>query len=235
MTNSSPDWITCGEAQRLVCEICKSASSDCEPFRSVLRMGLLGHVRVSADRAVACRWDSADELADTIDLEFDDPVDHPETNFFLQHLLHRYGNDAPGLKGFACFLTGTFEFGDDRIGDTPLLWSFYVSGLKFSRTDMVRLFGTTPTAIDRNKSKKSGGAPTKYDWEGALVHLIAVANSRDGLHPQDKVTASHLARLMGNWFSENSPDGEHPADSLLRELGRRIVAEIERLVRSGKR
>jgi hypothetical protein len=74
---------------------------------------------------------------------------------------------------------------------------------------------------------KAGGAPRKWDWDGALVHLAVLAhNNPDGLFRDDggDPNQSDIARHLRAWFIEACDDA--PESSQLRDYGRRFVTEL---------
>ncbi len=102
-------------------------------------------------------------------------------------------------------------------------------GVKFLKS---ALPGVSAKVADENNisvqsEKRPGGRPPEYDWEGALAHLIALANRPDGLHPTNEPNASYLAELMASWFEQTA--GKEPASSELRKRGSVILRAIEKL------
>lgn len=76
-------------------------------------------------------------------------------------------------------------------------------------------------------TSKPGGAPRKWDWDGALLHLAAIAHgSPDGLLRDDGTdpNQSDIARHLQAWFI-NSRD-EAPENSQLRDYGKRFIIEL---------
>jgi hypothetical protein len=70
--------------------------------------------------------------------------------------------------------------------------------------------------------KRRPGRKQKWDWDGAVAHLMAIANTPDGL-PE---TQADMERLVGDWFVDNFDDS--PAESTIREKvrnWRRFIAE----------
>lgn len=70
-----------------------------------------------------------------------------------------------------------------------------------------------------------GGRPKKWDWEGALIHLIAIANKPDGL-PEGERAQARITRLMLEWFAANSSDGNTPAESEAKSRARRVMEAL---------
>jgi len=82
--------------------------------------------------------------------------------------------------------------------------------------------------------KNKGGPPTKYDWPGAIAHLVALANTPDGLDRTGRgreVNITYVAGLMEDWF-ETQGLGT-PGRSSLHEFARMVVNAILQL-RSSK-
>ena len=86
---------------------------------------------------------------------------------------------------------------------------------------MSRSIGTTAPS-----QRITAGRPQKWDWEGALAHLAAIANTPDGL-PSGHGAQSAIAKKMGEWFA--AKDGDSPADSELRKRAAMIMASIDAL------
>ena len=68
----------------------------------------------------------------------------------------------------------------------------------------------------------------KHDWEGAMIHLIALSNSPDGL-PTGYAAQAKIAQLMALWFQK--VHSREPANSELRLWAQRILNEIELLTK----
>lgn len=101
-----------------------------------------------------------------------------------------------------------------------------VVGLQFDRKALRSSFGEEPQphvtpafAIRSN----GGGRPPKYDWEGALIHIAALANLPDGL-PTGPGAQAEIARRIADWFA--SAAGECPADSEIRRRASRIMQAL---------
>lgn len=117
------------------------------------------------------------------------------------------------------WIAGDFSF-EERDGD---FWATgYASGVKFDRTAL--------PAVDRQYARpiaKVGGAPRKWDWDGALIHLAALAHKNaDGLLRDDasEPNQSDIARHLQAWFVDTCDDA--PESSQLREYGKRFVTEL---------
>jgi hypothetical protein len=70
---------------------------------------------------------------------------------------------------------------------------------------------------DFTVEKDPGGRPRKHDWEGALLHLIAVAN-HDGLALENQ---TEIRNIISDWFIQRT--GEMPADSAVKAMARRVL------------
>ncbi len=75
-----------------------------------------------------------------------------------------------------------------------------------------------------------GGAPRKWDWDGALLHLAALAHhGENGLFREDgsDPNQSDIARHLQAWFIDTCHNS--PENSQLREYGKRFVTELNAL------
>lgn len=82
---------------------------------------------------------------------------------------------------------------------------------------------TTPIPVP-SLSNPTGKRATKYDWEGALIGVIAAANSLDGL-PSGYGANAAIVELLARWFRDNQD--QEPATSELKKRASRILNEID--------
>lgn len=75
-------------------------------------------------------------------------------------------------------------------------------------------------AKDETPKRPRRGRPTEWDWGGALAHLVAVADGKDGL-PEIQ---AEIERLVADWFFEKKAD--QPAESAIREHVSSWCAEV---------
>lgn len=117
------------------------------------------------------------------------------------------------------WIAGDFSF-EERDGD--FCATGYASGVKFDRACL--------PALDRQDAKpiaKAGGAPRKWDWDGALLHLAVLAHhSPNGLFRDNggDPNQSDIARHLRAWFVDSCDDA--PESSQLRDYGKRFVTEL---------
>ena len=117
------------------------------------------------------------------------------------------------------WIAGDFSFEDC---DAGIYATGHACGVKF---DLAGL-----PALDRSYSKtppKPGGAPRKWDWDGALLHLAALAHeSPNGLFRENGTdpNQSDIARHLRAWFVDVCDDA--PESRQLRDYGKRFVTEL---------
>lgn len=80
-----------------------------------------------------------------------------------------------------------------------------------------------PPAIERYI-----GRPPKWDWEGAMAHVVAVANTPDGLETGPGAQAA-IERLIADWFTRASKDAGAPSESEVRKRASCIMKAIKNL------
>jgi hypothetical protein len=74
-------------------------------------------------------------------------------------------------------------------------------------------------------TRRAGGRPMKWDWEGAIAAVVAEANRNpDGL-PDGYGAQTKIEKMMAEWFLERAADC--PAESEIRKRAQKIVAEVE--------
>lgn len=117
------------------------------------------------------------------------------------------------------WIAGDFSFEDCDVG---IYAAGHACGVKFDLTGL--------PALDRPYSKpvaKSGGAPRKWDWDGALLNLAALAHeSSNGLFRENGAdpNQSDIAQHLRAWFVDVYEDA--PESSQLRDYGRRFATEL---------
>ena len=125
------------------------------------------------------------------------------------------------LKALATldWVAGDFLFEDD---DAGIYAQGHATDVKFDRGALPGL-GLSA----KKQSAGAGGAPRKWDWDGALLHLAALAHSSgDGLlrHDGSEPNQTDIADFLRAWFIETR--GDSPESSQLRFYGKRFVTEM---------
>ncbi len=117
------------------------------------------------------------------------------------------------------WIAGDFSFEDD---DSGVYATGSASGVKFDHAGLPAL-----DLLTAKPPTNPGGKPRKWDWDGALLHLAAIAHgSADGLFRDDgkDPNQSDIARHLRAWFIDVHKDA--PENSQLRDYGKRFVVEL---------
>jgi hypothetical protein len=104
------------------------------------------------------------------------------------------------------------------------------SGLKFeaNRIELLLPAAQLAAAIEKRagvSTARQMGRPTKWDWDGAMSHVIAVAQTPDGL-PTGHGAQAKIESMIAEWFEAET--GNSPAISQIRAKASRIIARIEK-------
>lgn len=167
--------------------------------------------------------------------EDDDPI-LVDVGFFIfsEELDWETGKlKATAIDGYG----NTFElfFWDqaDHLGTSLPRASFdaEMSGLKFEFSEIELLLPSA--ALQRsfsfttqsNSRQVSVGRPARWDWEGAMVYVIAKAQTPDGL-PTGHGAQARIEEMIAEWFS--SQTGDCPAPSQIRQRAAKIMRMLER-------
>lgn len=127
-----------------------------------------------------------------------------------------------GTAATADWIAGDFSF-DDR--DAGIYATGYADGVLFDLSGLPALGAT-----HAKPSRKAGGAPCKWDWDGAFLHLAALAHhTADGLYRDDgsDPNQSDIAKHLQAWFVDTCDKA--PEDSQLRDYGKRFETELNAL------
>lgn len=88
-----------------------------------------------------------------------------------------------------------------------------------------RDFPPPGTALAPLSPPRRGGRPPTWDWEGAMIEIVQLANRPDGLPEKQADLERHLAE----WFARRT--GSHPVESEIRKR----VARIYQAIREGRK
>jgi hypothetical protein len=105
-----------------------------------------------------------------------------------------------------------------------------IEGLSFKFSDVELLLPTLElrqsSAFSHDaRERRSIGRPTKWDWEGAMAHIVAEANTPDGL-PTGQGAQARIEELISAWFLTET--GNCPASSQVRQRAAAIMRMLER-------
>ena len=217
------EWIASREALRLVSEA--YALNDIEEYQSEEQRKRAARTR-AAD-ALFRRLTDGTLLARPMWFRFvqgnrDDGAEHL---FHLQEqdrvIDPNFWRTLQRLQAVATadWIAGDFSFNESDAGVYAI---GSATSVKFDRIAL--------PALDLLSSKpkpNTGGATRKWDWDGALLHLAALAHgSLDGLFRDDgkDPNQSDIARHLRAWFIDTRDDA--PESSQLREYGKRFITEL---------
>jgi hypothetical protein len=96
--------------------------------------------------------------------------------------------------------------------------------VQFLRADLDALW--PDPKIESTKVKNKGGRPPRWDWEGALIEVMRVANTPDGL-PSGRGAQAEIERIMRDWFvasSDEAPSTSDMPDYGETHKGRKLVS-----------
>ncbi|WP_448206469.1 hypothetical protein [Azospirillum sp. sgz302134] len=123
-----------------------------------------------------------------------------------------------------------YEWICDAYGDG--YFRIVLNGLSFelSQIEMFAPYGSPPAKEDLRHNPvvvpaRPTGRPRKHDWEGALIHVLTVANTPDGL-PAGHGAQAAIMRMMQEWFQANG--GEEPTEGEVKNRARRIMETLGR-------
>lgn len=84
---------------------------------------------------------------------------------------------------------------------------------------------TSFTTTSGNETRTRVGRPKTWDWEGALGHIVAVAQTPDGL-PTGPGAQARIEEIMSAWFMAET--GNSPAVSQVRQRAASIMRTLEK-------
>lgn len=73
--------------------------------------------------------------------------------------------------------------------------------------------------------RRSTGRPPRWDWEGALAHIVSLAQHPDGL-PTGPGAQARVEEMIAEWFIKEA--GECPSESQIRQRASKVMRTINR-------
>ncbi len=228
----SGDWISAREAKATVEQL--AGVSEAQAIAAICRRAVIA---VPVRASTFSRGEDPHDYIDRLDFFADREVDlshfkrtltqeaFAEIRGFFEligeALWDAYDDFKNGVE-YAVWATGDFK------AKVPMDFSdvtLTVVGLQFDRKALVSSFGEEPQPPETPAIaiRSNGGRPRKYDWEGALIHIAALANHPDGL-PTGSGAQAEIARRIADWFEGSG--GETPADSEIRRRAARIMQAL---------
>lgn len=89
----------------------------------------------------------------------------------------------------------------------------------------MQMAGTTALQPDLLDWRRSTGRPPRWDWEGALAHIVSLAQHPDGL-PTGPGAQARVEEMIAEWFMEEA--GDTPAESQIRQRASKVMRTIAR-------
>ena len=123
------------------------------------------------------------------------------------------------------FLPDDNMFGEEeRRGETLFSWLEFkveIEGLSFEGSTIELISGLESRSTEKPNQRL--GRPKKWDWEGALISVIGLANEVDGIG-KARGEQARVEEEMATWFLDTT--GEQPQPSQIRKYASRIMAYL---------
>lgn len=123
------------------------------------------------------------------------------------------------------------ELLDTEYGDGSIEFELEGMAFELERIELLapNAAGPAPSPIMSGRSDEANvrtsriGRPPKWDWEGAIAHVAAIANRPDGL-PEGAGAQAKLEQIMMEWFV--AATGDAPASSEVRRRASKIMSQL---------
>jgi hypothetical protein len=124
---------------------------------------------------------------------------------------------APGVR-LACWATGDFNVALEMDFSVVTL---EIVGVEFDRRGVLESIGAESETHTAGRRRGGPGRMAKWDWEGAIGCVVAVANTPDGL-PEGHGAQAAIERIIADYFGVTGP-----AESQIRLRAARIMETLE--------
>ncbi len=129
------------------------------------------------------------------------------------------------------FLHHGSELLDPEYDDASLEFELEGMAFELERIELLapNAAGPAPSPImsartdDEHQRRSRIGRPPKWDWEGAIAHVAAIANRPDGL-PEGAGAQAKLEQIMMEWFV--AATGDAPTPSEIRRRASKIMSQV---------
>lgn len=137
-------------------------------------------------------------------------------------------SEIPADDNFYEFLYPNSEFLATRLEDPEFQIRFEGLSFEFHAVELLlptmKLGETAGFIITAPKQQRPKGRPPKWDWEGAIMHLLEQAQTPDGL-PTGHGAQAKIEAMIADWFV-NETKGQSSA-SQIRQRASKIMQMIE--------
>jgi len=89
----------------------------------------------------------------------------------------------------------------------------------------MQVAGTSALQPDLLDWRRSTGRPPRWDWEGALAHIVSLAQHPDGL-PTGAGAQARVEEMIAEWFINEV--GNSPSESQIRQRASKVIRTIAR-------
>lgn len=89
----------------------------------------------------------------------------------------------------------------------------------------MQMVGTSALQPDLLDWRRSTGRPPRWDWEGALAHIVSLAQHPDGL-PTGPGAQARVEEMIAEWFVNEA--GDSPSESQIRQRASKVMRTINR-------
>jgi hypothetical protein len=89
----------------------------------------------------------------------------------------------------------------------------------------MQMSGTSALQLDLLDWRRSTGRPPRWDWEGALAHIVSLAQHPDGL-PTGPGAQARVEEMIAEWFMNEA--GDSPSESQIRQRASKVMRTIDR-------
>lgn len=120
------------------------------------------------------------------------------------------------------FFVSEFESADYEAEFTGMSFSYASIEMLLPSASLGSISSGMETAVQH---RSRVGRPPKWDWEGALSHVVTRAQTPDGL-PTGPGAQARIEEIISEWFIGET--GEAPASSQIRERAAKIMRSLER-------
>jgi len=221
-------WISAKEAIRLVALEYERSDPDAEYNYCLSKAGkaLIARLKHGALKAIAskCRFGNANPFSD---MQAVDVINGevPADFWFYASTSSGWGEE---------WVSGDFVIKEDDFAESPIYGSafnvhFDADHLPGLTQSPIAVSSLSP-AIEMNDATVRG-RPAKWDWDGAMAYLVALANYPDGLDvlAEGELRQADIERALSEWFIGKT--GNAPVTSQIRARASAImlaIAEVDK-------
>lgn len=164
--------------------------------------------------------------------------DNEYNNYVIPPSFWKYFHVSSKENKYSDWIVGDFRFSHRDWHNNNIEGTAFSVELDAAAFPTLAISNPIPLQLveDHTQTGNSGrGRPVKWDWDGAMAHLVAIANLPDGLDTlaEGELRQADIERAMSEWFARTANDS--PSISQIRGKAQAVMRAIALVEKDGRK